>query len=249
MFLFINRQGIHEDSFMITNNCIDTYDINQHLLFTENKLIKIEKREKKEDKENNEENKRDKEKMSIQYTILPGKQVITKDDPNNNNILGKNDLFIIDKEIIEILVEEIDKISFYGAQLLNEGDQFCLQNKQIMNLFEMEIGKKYVDSFLLQNDYGDGFYIETHDLPHLHQPLDAESGGHIILGKMINGEICLSAFKIPFRKTLFIPPNVYHSDAYLVGKYNVVYDKTDNFSTMLFKNIKREIIKVYIKSN
>jgi len=223
--LFINRKGIDENSYMITNKYIDIYKINQQLQFKENKLMKEKEEEEKEEEEKEE---------IVEQT---------------NNILGNNDVFIIDKERIEILIGDNNKISFYGAQLLNEGDYFNLQNKQQMVLYEMEIGEKYVDSFLLQINYGDGFYIETHDLPHFHQPMNESSSGYIILGKLGNdGEFILNAFQIPFGQALFIPPNVYHSDAYLVGKYNVVYGKTDEYKTLLFKNLNREIINVYITS-
>jgi hypothetical protein len=231
--LFINRKGIDENSYMITTKYIDIYDINQSLLFKENRLIKLRGGEKEEKIERKEEEKIEIERLE-----------------QTNNILGNNDVFIMDKERIEILIEDNNNISFYGAQLLNEGDYFNVQNKQQMVLYEMEIGEKYVDSFLLQSNYGDGFYIEIHDLPHFHQPMNESSSGHIILGKIGNdGEFILNAFKIPFGQALFIPPNVYHSDAYLVGKYNVVYGKTDDYKTLLFRNLKREIINVYIKSN
>jgi hypothetical protein len=38
-----------------------------------------------------------------------------------------------------------------------------------------------------------------------------------------------------------------HADAYLIGEYNVIYGKTNKYSTVIFKNNNLKMTKVYIK--
>ena len=72
------------------------------------------------------------------------------------------------------------------------------------------------------------------------------SRGYIILGKEKDGNVELSAFKIPFGKALYVNKNVIHNDCFLIGNYNVIYTNTENYKTVLLVNEKKEPIKVKI---
>ena len=100
----------------------------------------------------------------------------------------------------------------------------------------MNIGQNYAKHYLLHENKGGGSYLEYHDVPHFHMPLNEKSCGHIILGKIINDICHLSAFKIPYGYAIYIKPNVIHCDGFLVGDYLVVYTITDKYSTVLLKN-------------
>lgn len=243
--IFVNRRGKTNNSFMITNKIIDYYNINQSLLFKNNKLIKLYINKSYE---TNLVCTKKPKQVKITGTWI-NNNLENNYLKNNNNILGNNGIYIINStKKIYIPTESSNYISYYNAKLLKNGDYFNLNNIKVLALFEINIGKNYVNNYLLQEKYGQGFYIEYHNLPHYHQPMNNNSSGFIILGEIIKNNLFLTAFKIPFKYSLFIAPNVLHSDSYLIGEYNVIYGKTNEYSTVIFKNNNLKIKKVYIKS-
>jgi hypothetical protein len=157
---------------------------------------------------------------------------------NNSNILGDNGILKLDMNRIDIPIAEttMNNLSFYSTILLKIGDfvQFDIENEMPITI--MNIGKNYVKHYLLNQDKGCGSYLEYHNTPHFHMPLNKNSDGHVILGRIINDICYLSAFNIPYNYAIYIKPNVIHCDAYLTGDYLVVYNKTDHYSTVLLKN-------------
>lgn len=110
----------------------------------------------------------------------------------------------------------------------------------------MEIGKKYVEGFLLNKDKGGGCYLEYHDTPHLHIPLNKDSKGYLILGKFSKDEVHLSEFSIPYGYAIYTPSLTIHCDGFLVGHYMVLYTITPNYSTALLRS-KNGITNVLIE--
>lgn len=157
---------------------------------------------------------------------------------NNSNILGDNGVLELELDTLNIpLVETLDvNLSFYSAKLLKENDVVIFDIENVMPITIVSIGKNYVDHFLLNKNKGGGCYLEYHNTPHFHMPLNEEANGCLILGKIIDNVCHLSAFKIPFGFAIYTPPNVIHCDGYLVGEYLVVYTITDKYSTVLLQN-------------
>jgi hypothetical protein len=165
----------------------------------------------------------------------------------NNNILGKNQIMTIDNTYeINIPIAETtqENLSFFGSKLITNNKPFHLKNEIEMPLFHVSIGNKYVDDYLLIDNYGGGFYIERHNTPHYHQSMNKNSRGYLILGKQIDNCFLLSKFRIQNECAIYTPPNIYHSDAFLIGDYLVVYNKTDDYNTYILKTPNDKIIKV-----
>jgi hypothetical protein len=99
----------------------------------------------------------------------------------------------------------------------------------------MNIGKSYEDDYLKIENLGGGSYIEYHDRPHFHLPLDSKAEGHMIIGCIKDRKYTLSANKIPFGYGIYTPPNLLHPDAYLTGRYIIVYSVAKHFLTVLLK--------------
>ena len=59
-----------------------------------------------------------------------------------------------------------------------------------------------------------GAGLEKHAFAHLDCPFDEESGV-FMLGKFEGEELHLTAFKIPTRHTLYVPPHTIHCNDYL----------------------------------
>lgn len=247
--LFVNRYGVKQNSYMKTTDLLDFFTPNQILEKNGNMLNKIAS------------------EINNYYLTLPlsytkPKQVIIQGKINeksqnlnmiSNNILGSNDFFYcdIDSSVntsISIPIVESDEkfLAYYNVYYIKDKQIFNLNNNEDVGLFQMEIGENYVNEYLLKDGLGDGFYIETHDLPHYYWTEDVNSQGYIILGEKMSDGFGLTAFKVGINKGLYISPYTYHSDAYLIGKYNVIYGKTSNYKTYLFKNnnISKSIVNV-----
>ena len=238
MELFVDRRGLFKDAFMTTKTLLASFRPYSRISFSI-PFTAEEKEGRDSDADANTETKELK---------LLGNWSSNSVIENSANILGINNLFVIDAELICIPTAPISCLVKYGAKVIeNTREEFELRNPMETHMFEMEIGEKYVEGYLLQEGYGDGFYIETHDLPHVYYSTSPSSRGYIILGKREGNSLLLNAFKIPYGVTVFIEPFTYHSDAFLIGNYNVVYGKTPNYSTYLVRTMKNQIVHVSVK--
>lgn len=248
--LFVKRLGKNKNSFMITENLLDIYEPYQILLQKTNVLDKI--------------SCCNSDVYILTKThildIKKPKQLIIKGrfteeskhlNITSNNILGSNDYFHIEETndqipnlIIPVEETKQDYLGYYNVFLIDNNEKFNLNNPQPIGLFDMNIGIDYVKDFLLVNGLGDGFYIESHDLPHYYYPQDLDPQGYIILGEKLSDGFGLTAFKIKPNTGLYLSPYTHHSDAYLIGNYNVVYGKTSNYKTWLFRDKQNQIVNI-----
>jgi hypothetical protein len=157
---------------------------------------------------------------------------------DESNILRGNGTLTVREKVIRVPVAATtDKnVASYGATLLKVGDVLRFETREYLPVTVTNIGSTYVDKFLYIEGKGGGPYIEYHDRPHFHMPLEPSTGGYLLLGKVIAGKYRLSAFAIPFGSAIYTGPNVLHADSFLIGRYAIVYSVTDDFSTVLFKD-------------
>lgn len=171
----------------------------------------------------------------------------TKD---KSNILGGNGEFIASPDLtqLDIPIANTTKahLAYYDCLLVKQGEPVCFDGDEPLPVFDMDIGKHYVEEYLLQPSLGNGAYLEVHDRPHYHMPLNHHCRGHLILAKRVGNQYRLSAFSIPNGYAVYMKPWVIHSDAFLVGQYRVVYSITKHFSTVLLKDNQHHILKVSI---
>jgi hypothetical protein len=228
---------------MITTEIIETYDCYETIYFNNGSLTKSNK---------NIISNYIVKKKPIQVKISGSiqKNNIINNQINENNILGTNDYFIVDLATIQIPIEQslLEYLAYYNIKIINNDNPLLnLENNLPISMYKMNIGKNYVKNYLLVENLGNGFYIETHDLPHYYYCNDPIPEGFLIIGELIDNDIFLTGFKIPSNTGIYIPPNTFHSDAYLIGNYNVMYGKTPNYLTLIFKNHDLDIIDVDIK--
>ena len=236
--IFINRRGLSENASMVTNELIRIYKPYSVIYLKNGKLIETTDFDYK---------------IPQSYSSIPPNIVINGklDDyiqtTENNNILGKNQIMKLDNrsEIIIPIAETTDQhLAFFGCKLIKNDIPFELKNEIEMPLFHVSIGEKYVEDYLLNDTHGGGFYIERHNTPHYHQSMNKTNRGYLILGKQITNGILLSKFAIPHECAIYTPSNTYHSDAYLIGDYLVIYNKTDDYNTYVLKTSDNKIIMV-----
>ncbi len=245
--IFVNRIGKTPESFMRTNKLVQVFKPDDLLKFDGSELITLKSNDKTKSNYMSDNLGPLYLSDTISYVKIKGKFIKSfLAEKTENNILGKNDWFITRTEFITIPETTTTKetLNIFGCRLIKSGDIFSLESTKELPLFEVSVGKEYVKEYLLKENYGNGFYIETHDTPHYHQPLDLEAGGFLILGLKDDDDLILTKFKIPFGYGVYMEPETLHSDAFLVGKYNVIYTKTSNYSTYLFAGPDNSIVQV-----
>lgn len=188
--------------------------------------------------------------LTLQYEVFAGieEKIINNKKNNNfsnNNILGADINFYINENMVIIprLSISIGALLFYGVSVLRDCESIFLDNPIDFNLYNVEIGKNYVKDYLLNKEFGKGFYLESHGLPHIYHFNSNKHSGYIIVAKKLNSIFLIHAIDVSQMKDciLVINPYVYHSDAYLVGSINVAYGKINDYKTYIildnYKNI------------
>ncbi len=169
----------------------------------------------------------------------------------NANILGGFGSFNLATADTTLAIPEApatpEMLAYYGANLVAVGDVLCLEASGNLPVTVTSVGPRYVDDYVMVEGLGDGFYIEVHDRPHLHMPMDEDAGGHLVFGKKRDdGRYNLSAFRIPFGHAVVMSPYIIHTDACLVGRFLVIYSITKDFSTVILRASSGAIAKPVI---
>jgi hypothetical protein len=240
--LFVKRIGNTNDSYMITTDLIDIFPKQCTILFNNNTI-------KCTDTKNYIEIPKILYQETPNFIIVEGNFVLNTNDSNyvsKNNILGNNSIFYTKMNVIEIPIIKCtsELLQFFGCTIISNGDILKLNNHIEMPFFKIKIGKNYKNGFLIQQDLGEGFYIETHDTPHIHQPINNDAEGYLVLSNRQDNMLLLSKVRIPYGQAIYIPPNTYHNDSLLIGDYNVLYTKTNNYQTYIFTTLDNKIVNI-----
>ena len=173
----------------------------------------------------------------------------TGGEATDANILGSVGTLTLDRHDMEIpaLVATPEAVGYYGASLIGPDDAFRFDTNANLPVTTMEIGRDYADGYLHVSNLGGGSYLEYHDRPHFHMPLDADADGCLLLGRKEGEDYLVTAFRIPFGKAVYTAPDVLHDDAYLTGKYLVIYSVTERFSNVVFRTTSGEPLNPVIR--
>ncbi|WP_211827547.1 hypothetical protein [Kistimonas asteriae] len=171
----------------------------------------------------------------------------------NENILGDNVVLAVDSAdttvTVPVVEAEDNALLYYGATLVDAGSRVAFPNDSYP-IWKMQLGRYYVDNFLM-TDKGKGFYLEYHrDRPHWHQPLSEDAGGFYLLAKAAgvnaSGKTIyhLTGFRIPYGKAVYSRMGAIHADPALTGSvWAVGYSDSDDFSTALVRNRDGQMIR------
>ncbi|MGZ0246501.1 MAG: hypothetical protein ACKVH1_11180, partial [Alphaproteobacteria bacterium] len=98
------------------------------------------------------------------------------------NIFGDIGTLILDSAdiVIPAAAATSEMLGFYDARLLIAGEPFAFDTPVDLPIIHMEVGANYTTGFLEVASKGGGPFLEHHDRPHLHIPLDEEAGGYLI---------------------------------------------------------------------
>ena len=173
-----------------------------------------------------------------------------KEGDSKASILGGIGDLIMEKAILNIpvVVASSENLAHYGARLIKDGEIMNVESPVPLVIAGVAVGESYIRGFIMSRKHGGGEYLEFHDTPHFHMPLNKESGGVLILGKREGNNYYVTAYKIPYGYGVYTPPYVLHADAHLVGRYLVMYTYTENFSTVNLKTKTGELVEIQLSA-
>jgi hypothetical protein len=156
------------------------------------------------------------------------------------NILGGNGRYLLapDEQVLTVAIAQTsaEHLAYYGCHLVAIGEALSFESTGNLPLTITSVGATYPQDYLLDPVLGGGAYLEVHDRPHFHMPMDDTCGGYLIIGKHNDeGPDEVSAFQIPYGFGVHMVPWAIHCDAYLVGRYMVIYSATPEFSTVIVR--------------
>ena len=242
--IIVNRHGNTSNSFMITTDIInEIYPNKSYQVKLFNGLEYID---------NFKVNSNIINGIIPKFIEVNGKWIKDYNFSNVNshaNILGNFGKFEINTTLYNNLimipcqVATSDNLLYYDVKLLKINDVISFETNDILPLTIVDVGSDYISDYILNENLGGGIYFEYHKNPHFHMPYNMSSNGYIMFAKKIDDDkYHISAFKIPYGYAIYTPPYVLHNDCFLVGKYYVIYSKSEPFSTCLVRNKNDELI-------
>ncbi len=156
------------------------------------------------------------------------------------NILGGNGRYLLadneQKLSIAIAPTTAEHLAYYGCHLAAIGEAVSFESTGNLPLTITSVGETYPKDYLLDPELGGGAYLEVHDRPHFHMPMDQSCAGYLVIGKRNEeGLDEVSAFQIPYGFGVHMAPWAIHCDAYLIGRFMVIYSATPEFSTVIVR--------------
>ena len=238
----VHRKGITDNAYMVCEKIIKVIRKEIKYKITNNDLIEtnLELTQKKI-----ENIKRPKGLLIFTANIV---DTISNQD-QSYNIFGKNNFLILEDDNLDIPVIEStsENFAYFGSKLHKIEDIIEMDTPPIF-LTNTSVGTDYMNGYILQKNYGKGFFIEKHKNYHYHQPLNEECNGYYVLAKQIeNSTFEIGALKIPYGYSVITPSGVLHTDCSLIGSYLVGYSISKEFLTLNMYNKKSNIVKITFK--
>lgn len=140
---------------------------------------------------------------------------------------------------IPVVEASVTNVGYYGLSLIENHSGLVLEsNEHDLILARYQYASNYLADFLTHEQGGGGFFVETHNFPHLHVPLSRDCGGCILIGKRLSVDVFeFTGFRIPYGFALITPANTIHGDGTIVGSYAItVAITTAKAETVLFYN-------------
>lgn len=140
---------------------------------------------------------------------------------------------------IPIVKANKENVGHYGLTLIeNQHALELLSDEFDLILARYRYAKNYRQDFLTEIDGGGGYFVETHNFPHIHAPLSPDCGGYIIIGKKLSEHnFNFTAFSIPYGYALHTPANTIHGDGTITGEHAItVATASADADTVLFYN-------------
>ena len=158
---------------------------------------------------------------------------------NSNVFNGFGAILVPDDFQIPIVEASKENVRHYGLTLIeNQHALELLSDEFDLILAKYRYAKNYRQDFLTEVEGGGGYFVETHNFPHIHAPLSPDCGGYITVGKKLSEDnFNFTAFSIPYGYALHTPANTIHGDGTITGEHAItVATASADADTVLFYN-------------
>ena len=170
-------------------------------------------------------------------TILPKRTIVKGVLWKSSNIPNTSGNIVFPSEFnghLEVETATNELLAYYECEFANgKSEKILLPYRHAIQDFTYE--NDYLTNYVEKMNRGAG--LERHDFTHLDCPLTDDSG-FFIMGKLIEDELHITAFKIPKRHTLYIPGNCLHSNDYLKGTWRTMLSDESNIDHVHLKRRK-----------
>ncbi|MCG8531541.1 MAG: hypothetical protein MI749_12865, partial [Desulfovibrionales bacterium] len=166
------------------------------------------------------------------------------------NVLGQFGTLQTDCAFINIprVTATREALGYYNSILVGENEAIEINAPFLLPVNVVTFDRNYEQGYLSLPDYGGGYYLETHNTPHLWSHLDKKGDGVVILGKNVaDGHYHLTAFSIPYGKAIYAPGGVIHCDGLLTGRVMAIYTVTEDYSSVIIKGPDKIVTKLQIR--
>ncbi|MBQ0730353.1 MAG: hypothetical protein KBT75_06615 [Oleispira antarctica] len=160
---------------------------------------------------------------------------------SSGNVFGSMGALLVPDDFkIPTLMATPENVKYYGLKLIEAGEVLTVHSEEVdIIMMEYDYTKIYKKDFLMKKHGGGGIFLEHHNFPHIHIPMEESCGGYIVIGKQIDkDEYHFTAFQIPYGYALYTPANTIHGDGTLVGKHGLALADSNMISanTVLIYN-------------
>lgn len=139
------------------------------------------------------------------------------------NVFGASGRFASNEQLLELPLitpasPNRDKIAdAFGVKIFEDGQTIPLKFDRNLSAVEYEFGSAYTQ---YRMEVANGFFIETHEFPHVFMPASEESDIIITIGKQLeeDDQFALTNFLVPHGSAILVPGNTIHADALSTGK-------------------------------
>ena len=140
---------------------------------------------------------------------------------------------------VEIATNE--HLAYYDCTLAT-GNQMQVSLLYRHGLQDFTYENNYLQDYVTHEDGAGGAGLETHEFAHLDCPLEDDAGVFVI-GKLLTvdggNELHLTAFKVPTLHTIYVAPNVIHSNDYLKGTWRTMLSDEANIDHVQLVHMRR----------
>ena len=123
-----------------------------------------------------------------------------------------------------------EHLAYYGCSLAT-GNQMQVSLLYRHGLQDFTYENNYLQDYVTHEQGAGGAGLETHEFAHLDCPLD-EDAGVFVIGKLVTvdggNELYMTGFKVPTLHTIYVAPDVIHSNDYLKGTWRTMLSDEAN---------------------
>ena len=161
-------------------------------------------------------------------------------DGGNANVFQHFGVVLVPRGFqIPVITATTRNVRHYGLTLFEQNAVIQFDSPEYaLVLARYQYASNYRRDFLTLEQGGGGYFVERHNFPHLHAPLQPDCDGCMLVGQQTGLDSYeFTGFRIPYGTALYTPPDVIHGDGCIVGEHAITVASASAIAdTVLFYN-------------